>query len=155
MQKGLLFAGLFIAIFSITLSAGAQSAAGKFDGTWNTTVVCDAKSNASGYTWKFVSAVTGNVLHGERGNAGQQGYLAIDGKIGGDGKAKLTASGITGSSQYTHAPTKVEGEDYSYEVKSQFTDTEGKGERSTGLGVAGRPCHYTFEKQAAGDNAAK
>ena len=126
-----------------------------FDGTCNTTVVCDEKSNAAGYTWTFVSTVTGNVLHGERGTAGQNAYLAIDGKIGNDGKAKLTASGITGSAEYTHAPTKVVGEDYSYEVKSEFTGTEGKGERSTGLGVAGRPCHYTFEKQAASASAAK
>jgi len=98
--------------------------------------------------------VTGNVLHGERGTPGQNAYLAIDGKIENDGRAKLKASGITGSKQFTHAPTKVEGEEYSYEVKSEFTGTEGKGERSTGLGIAGRPCHYTFEKQAAGPDAA-
>lgn len=155
MRKGLLFAGLFIAIFSITLSAGAQSAPGKFDGTWNTTVTCDPAGGTLGYTLRFVSTVTGSVLHGERGTAGQQAYLAIDGKIGGDGKAKLTASGITASSQYTHGPSKSEGQDYSYEVKSQFTDTEGKGERSTGLGIVGRPCHYVFEKQVTGDSAAK
>ena len=146
---------LFSALFLLTLAAGGQSAAGRFDGTWNTTVVCDAKSNASGYTWHFVSTVTGNVLHGERGTAGQNAYLAIDGKIENDGKAKLKASGITGSKEYTHAPTKVEGEEYSYEVKSQFTDTEGKGERSTGLGIAGRPCHYRFDKQTASAAAAR
>jgi hypothetical protein len=150
MRKGLLFA-----VFFITLAVGGQNAAGKFDGTWNTTVVCDAKSNALGYTWTFVSTVTGNVLHGERGTPGQNAYLAIDGKIDGDGKAKLTASGITGGKEYTHAPTKSVGEEYSYEVKSEFTDTMGKGERSTGLGVAGRPCHYTFEKQAANAAAGK
>jgi hypothetical protein len=141
---------LFSTLLLLVLPAGGQNAAGKFDGTWNTTVVCDVRSNALGYTWKFVSTVTNNVLHGERGTQGQNTYLAIDGKIGGDGKAKLTASGITGSSEYTHAPTKSVGEEYSYEVKSEFTDTKGKGERSTGLGIAGRPCHYTFEKQAAG-----
>jgi hypothetical protein len=140
---------LLSTLFLMTLPVFGQNTAGRFDGTWNTTVTCDAKSNASGYTWHFVSTVTGNVLHGERGTQGQQAYLAIDGKIENTGKAKLTASGITGSAQYTHAPTKVEGEDYSYEVKSEFTDTEGKGERSTGLGIAGRPCHYVFEKQAA------
>ena len=143
----------FSALFPLVLAAGGQNAAGRFDGTWNTTVVCDAKSNALGYTWEFVSTVTGNVLHGERGTQGQNTYLAIDGKIGGDGKAKLTASGITGSSEYTHALTKSVGEEYSYEVKSEFTDTKGKGERSTGLGIAGRPCHYTFEKQPAGEAA--
>jgi hypothetical protein len=93
--------------------------------------------------------VTGDVLHGERGTSGQPAYLAIDGKIGGDGKAKLTASGVTAGSQYTHGPFKAQGEDYSYEVKAQFTAIDGKGERSTGLGIVGRPCHWTFEKQAA------
>jgi hypothetical protein len=141
-------------LFLVTLAAGAQTSAGKFDGTWKTTVVCDAKSNAAGYTWTFVSTVTGNVLHGERGTAGQNAYLAIDGKIDDNGKAKLKASGITGNKEYTHALTKQEGEEYGYDVKSEFTDTEGKGERSTGLGIAGRPCHYTFEKQAAGAAAA-
>jgi len=144
-----------ILISFLLLAAGGQTAGRRFDGTWNTTVVCDAKNNASGYTWHFVSTITGNVLHGERGTAGQPTYLSIDGKISDDGKAKLTAAGITGSKEYTHAPTKVEGENYSYEVKSQFTDTEGKGERSTGLGIAGRPCHYVFTKQVAAATAPK
>jgi hypothetical protein len=140
---------LFAALFLMTLAASGQPAGSRFDGNWDTTVTCDAKSNASGYTWHFVSTVTGSILHGERGTAGRNAYLAIDGKIENDGKAKLTATGITGNKEYTHAPTKVEGEDYSYEVKSQFGGTEGKGERSTGLGIAGRPCHYVFEKQTA------
>lgn len=150
MRKGLLFA-----VFFMTLMAGGQSAAGKFDGTWNTIVTCDPVGGTQGYTWKFASTVTGNVLHGERGTAGQPAYLAIDGKIGSNGNAKLTASGVTASSQYTHAPIKSEGNDYSYEVKSQFTESEGKGERSVGLGIAGRPCHYTFEKQAPNAAAVK
>jgi hypothetical protein len=149
MRKLLLFGAFFIA-----LAAGGQGAPGKFDGTWNTTVTCDPAGGTLGYTLHFVSTVTGNVLHGDRGTPGQQAYLAIDGKIANDGKAKLTASGVTASSQYTHGPSKTEGQDYSYEVKSQFTDTEGKGERTTGMGIVGRPCHYTFEKQAANAAAA-
>jgi hypothetical protein len=132
------------------LAAGAESSAGKFDGTWNTAMTCDPAGGTQGYTWHFVSTVAGNVLHGERGTAGQPAYLSIDGKIGNDGKAKLTASGVTAGKEYIHGPIKSQGEDYSYEVKSEFTDAEGKGERSTGLGIVGRPCHYTFEKQAAG-----
>lgn len=142
-------------LFLLTAAAGGQNAAGRFDGSWNTTVTCDPKGGTLGYTWHFVSTVTGNVLHGERGTAGQQAYLAIDGKIADNGKAKLSASGVTAGSQYTHGPFKTEGESYSYEVKSEFTATEGKGERSTGLGVVGRPCHWTFEKQAATDAAPK
>lgn len=150
MRKTVLFS-----VFLLTLAAGGQTAAGRFDGTWNTTMTCDAKGGTLGYTWHFVSTVTGNVLHGERGAKGQLAYLAIDGKIGNDGKAKLTATGVTASSQYTHGPFKAEGEDYSYDVKAEFQDTEGKGERSTGLGIIGRPCHYEWVKQAAGDAAPK
>jgi hypothetical protein len=141
--------------FLFTLAAGGQNAAGRFDGTWNTKVTCDPKNGTLGYTWHFVSTVTGSVLHGERGTQGQEAYLAIDGKIGNNGKASLTATGVTAGSQYTHGPFKTEGENYSYDVKSEFTATEGKGERTTGLGIVGRPCHWTFEKQAASDAAPK
>jgi hypothetical protein len=141
MNKWLLFG-----IILITLSAGGQGTAGKFDGKWNTTVTCEPKGGTLGYTLHFISTVTGNVLHGERGTRGQPAN---------DGKAKLTASGVTAGAEYTHGPIKSEGHDYSYEVKAQFTDTAGTGERSTGLGIVGRPCHWTFEKQATGDSAAK
>jgi hypothetical protein len=146
---------LFFMLFLLAVVAGGQNAAGRFDGTWKTSVTCDPKGGTLGYTWHFVSTVTGNVLHGERGSQGQQAYLAIDGKIGDDGKAKLTASGVTAGSQYTHGPFKTEGENYSYDVKSEFSATEGKGERTTGLGIVGRPCHWTFERQAATDAAPK
>jgi hypothetical protein len=136
------------AIFLVTVAAFGQEP-GRFDGSWNTTVTCEARGGALGYTLHFVSTVSGGVLHGERGTQGQPGYLAIDGRIGG-GDARLTASGNTASAAYTHGPVKTEGEAYSYEVKSHFAETEGKGERSTGLGIIGRPCHWTFEKQATG-----
>jgi hypothetical protein len=140
---------LFSMLFLLTMAVAGQNAAAKFDGAWNTTVTCDPKGGSLGYTWHFVSTVTGNALHGERGAQGQPAYLAIDGKIGDDGKAKLTANGVVGSTEYTHGPFVQSGAQYSYEVKSEFSGTEGKGERSTGLGIYGRPCHWTFEKQAA------
>lgn len=146
---------LFPALFLLALAAGGQNPAGRFDGTWNTTVTCDPKGGTMGYTWHFTSTVANGNLHGTRGDADQPGYLAIDGKINKDGSAKLTATGVTGSVQYTHGPMVKSGESYSYEVKSQFSETEGKGERSTGLGIYGRPCHYTFEKQTAPETATK
>jgi hypothetical protein len=142
-RKSILFA-----IVLVSLAASGQGG-NRFDGVWNTTVTCDPRGGTLGYTWHVVSNVSGSVLHGERGTSGQPAFLAIDGKIGKGGEAKLTASGNTASSAYTHGPFKATGEEYSYEVKSQFTDAEGKGERSTGLGIVGRPCHWTFEKQAA------
>jgi hypothetical protein len=140
---------LFIAACLFALAAGGQQPNSTYDGKWNTTLTCEPKGGSLGYIWHFVSTVTNNVLHGERGNPGQQAYLAIDGKIANDGGAKLTASGITAGSEYTHGPFKAEGEQYNYDVKSQFTATEGKGERSTGLGIIGRPCHWLFEKQTS------
>ena len=91
------------AIFLTTLAAFGQNAS-RFDGNWNTTVTCDPKGGALGYTLHFVSAVSDGVLHGERGTKGQPAYLAIDGKIGNGGNAKLTASGNTASAAYTHGP---------------------------------------------------
>ena len=139
---------LLAAILLATLVSSGQSPA-RFDGTWKTTVTCEPAGKTLGYTLHFVSNVAASILHGERGAQGQPGYLAIDGKINKDGNAKLTATGNTASSAYTHGPIKTEGEEYSYEVKAQFTETEGKGERSIGLGIVGRPCHWLFEKQPA------
>ena len=112
------------AIFLTTLAAFGQNV-GRFDGTWNTTVTCEPKGGALGYTIHFVSTVSGGVLHGERGTKGQPAYLAIDGKIGNGGNAKLTASGNTASAAYTHGPIKTEGEEYSYEVKPRGSPKTG------------------------------
>lgn len=150
MRKTLLFA-----IFLATLAASGQNPAGPFDGAWNTTVTCDAKGNTQGYTWQFTTTITDSNVRGERGVEGQNAYLVLTGKLNRNGSGKLTANGITGAKQYTHGPLVQSGENYSYDVKAQFTPTEGKGERSTGLGIYGRPCHYVFVKQAAAEPAAK
>lgn len=150
-MRMIVFAAVFF--FSLLLISSGQDKSGRFDGSWNTTVTCDAKGGTLGYTLHFVSHVKDNVLHGERGVSGQQGYLAIDGKIANNGNAKLTTNGNTAGAQYTHGPFKSEGEAYSYEVKAQFTDLEGRGERSTGLGIVGRPCHYTWDKQTTLDSS--
>lgn len=146
---------LLSAFLLFSLAAYPQNAANRFDGNWDTTVTCDASGSTLAYSWHFTSTVAKNVLHGEKGTEGEPAYLAIDGKINQDGSAKLKATGVTGSSQYTHGPMVKSGNDYDYEVKSQFTDTEGKGERSTGLGIYGRPCHYVFEMQAPADAGQK
>jgi hypothetical protein len=41
------------------------------------------------------------------------------------------------------------GEEYGYNVKAKFQDTEGTGTRDTGLGIVGRPCTFDFTKQQA------
>jgi hypothetical protein len=133
-----------LALLPFILIAGPN-----FDGTWQTTLTCPPKGSTDGYTWKFPSVVQGNTLHGERGTAGQPGYLAIDGKIADDGSAKLTASGVVESRQYARGVFAHQGENYSYNLKVQFKDAEGTGVRDQGLGVVGRPCTFDFVKQPA------
>lgn len=126
--------------------AGGQSSP-RFDGKWLTTLTCPAKGNTEGYTWKFASAIENSNFRGERGTAGEPGYLMIEGKIAEDGAAKLSATGIVASRKYARGVLAHKGEEYSYNIKAQFKDTEGTGTRDVGLGVVGRPCTFDFVKQ--------
>jgi hypothetical protein len=133
---------------SQTAGTGAQSSA-RFDGKWLTKLSCPAKGNTEGYTWQFSSIIQNNSLRGERGTAGEPGYLLIEGKIAEDGSAKLSASGIVASRQYARGILAHKGEEYGYNIKARFQDAEGTGTRDTGLGVVGRPCTFDFVKQPA------
>ena len=130
--------------------AMAQSAAAeRFDGKWLTKLTCPAKGNTEGYTWEFPSVIQNSNFHGERGTAGEPGYLLIEGKIAEDGKAKLSANGIVASRQYARGVFARKGEEYSYNIKAQFKETEGQARGTTGLGIVGRPCTFEFVKQQA------
>ena len=83
----------------------------------------------------------------EHGTAGQPGYLLVEGPVGEDGTAKLAANGIVYSRQYARGVFAHEGENYTYNVKAQFKDTDGTGLRNEGLGIVGRPCTFDFTKQ--------
>ncbi len=131
---------------SQTAGAAGQSAP-RFDGKWLTKLSCPAKGNTEGYTWQFPSVIQNNSFHGERGTAGEPGYLLIEGKIAEDGSAKLSANGIVASRQYARGILAHKGADYSYNIKAKLQDTEGTGTRDTGLGVVGRPCTFDFVKQ--------
>ena len=133
---------------SQTAGTGGQSSP-RFDGKWLTKLSCPAKGNTEGYTWQFSSVIQNNNLRGERGTAGEPGYLLIEGKIAEDGSAKLSATGIVASRQYARGVLAHKGEEYGYNVKAKFQDTEGTGTRDTGLGIVGRPCTFDFTKQQA------
>ncbi|MGB9458110.1 MAG: hypothetical protein WCB12_18815 [Bryobacteraceae bacterium] len=126
--------------------AGGQSSP-RFDGKWLTKLSCPAKGNTEGYTWQFSSVIQNSNFHGERGTAGEPGYLLIEGKIAEDGSAKLSATGIVASRQYARGILAHKGADYSYNIKAKFQDAEGTGTRDAGLGVVGRPCTFDFVKQ--------
>jgi hypothetical protein len=135
------------ALILLSTSALTQSApAGRFDGKWFTKFTCQPKGNTEGYTWQFPSVIQNGDFHGERGTAGEPGYLLLEGKIKPDGSAKLSANGIVASRKYARGVFAHKGEEYSYNVKAQFKETEGTGARDEGLGVVGRPCTFEFAK---------
>jgi hypothetical protein len=131
------------------LLPGVLPAAEKFDGNWLTTLTCPDKGKTEGYTWKFPAVIKDGAFRGEHGAAGQPGYLLIEGKIGDDGAAKLSANGIVASRQYARGVFTSQGSNYSYSIKARFKETEGTGVRDEGLGIVGRPCTFDFVKQQA------
>ncbi len=127
----------------------ASIAGERFDGNWLTKLTCPAKGKTDGYTWQFPGTVNAGNFRGEHGTAGEPGYLLIEGKIKDDGSAKLTANGIVASRKYARGVFAGKGEEYSYNIKAQFKETEGTGTRDEGLGIVGRPCTFEFAKQQA------
>ena len=144
-----------LVICGMVLLPAVTIAGERFDGNWQTTLTCPAKGDTEGYTWKFASVIQNGNLRGERGTAGEPGYLLIEGKIAEDGNAKLTANGIVASRQYARGVFAHKGESYSYDVKAQFKEAEGSGVRDQGLGIVGRPCTFDFKKEAAAPAAAQ
>ena len=145
--KRMLKAVRFLVVCGLVLLPGSLPAGERFDGKWLTKLTCPAKGNTEGYTWQFAGAVNGGKFRGEHGTAGEPGYLLIEGKIADDGAAKLSANGIVASRQYARGVFAHKGEDYSYNIKAQFKETEGTGTRDEGLGIVGRPCTFEFVKQ--------
>jgi hypothetical protein len=143
------WAALRVAAALLACSTAFAESPARFDGQWLTTLTCPAKGNTDGYTWQFSSAIQNGNLRGERGTAGEPGYLLIEGKIAGDGSVKLSATGIVVSRKYARGVFARKGEEYSYSIKAQFKEAEGSGVRDQGLGIVGRPCTFDFVKQDA------
>ena len=142
-----LAAALLISSVAFAQKEGGGSGSARFDGKWVTKLVCPPKGNTEGYTLQFDSVIQNSNSRGERGTAGEGGYLLIEGKIAADGGAKLEANGIVASRKYARGPLAHKGEEYSYKIKAQFQDTEGTGTREEGLGIVGRACKFDFTKQ--------
>ena len=136
-----------LVICALMLAPGVLLGQGKFDGKWLTTVICPPKGSTEGYTLHLPSEVNAGSFRGEHGTAAEPGYLLIEGKIAENGRAKLAASGIVASRQYARGVFAHKGEEYSYDIKAQFKETEGTGTRDQCLGVVGRPCTFEFAKQ--------
>jgi hypothetical protein len=139
---------VYLAAFSaLALLPGASAAGGKFDGNWTTHLACEAHGETPAYKWEFPSEIKDSNFHGQHGEQGGPGYLVIDGKIADDGSAKLAAKG-TVTQNHAHGVFAMKGNNYSYNIKAQFTDTKGTGTRDEGAGILGRSCTFEFTKQA-------
>jgi hypothetical protein len=136
-----------LVVCALVFLPGLLIAGEHFDGKWLTTLTCPAKGSTEGYTWKIPSMIQNGKFKGEHGTAGQPGYLLIEGPIAEDGSAKLSANGIVASRKYARGVFAHEGENYSYNIKAKFKETEGSGARDEGLGIVGRPCTFDFVKQ--------
>ena len=136
-----------LVVCALVFLPGLLIAGEHFDGNWLTTLTCPAKGSTEGYTWKIPSVIQNGNFKGEHGTAGHPGYLLIEGPIAEDGSAKLSANGIVYSRTYARGVFAHEGENYSYNIKAKFKETEGSGARDEGLGIVGRPCTFDFVKQ--------
>jgi hypothetical protein len=137
-----------VVVCALMLLPGASIAGGRYDGNWVTHLACEAHGENEGYKWEFPSVIKDGNFHGQHGEPDVPGYLVIEGKIADDGNAKLSAKGKVVTRQNAHGIFAMKGDNYSYNIKAQFTDSKGTGTRDEGAGILGRPCTFEFEKQA-------
>lgn len=135
-----------IAVVWAPILLWAQAAGGRFDGTWTTTMSCDASIHMPAYKWTFIGTIANSAFHGQHGEEGGPGYMVMDGPIGPDGTAKLHAKGKVQAGK-AGIVTELKGNKYDYYVDATFTDTSGAGKREEGAGILGRPCSFQFTKQ--------
>jgi hypothetical protein len=141
-------ASVLVGIALLALPA-TTIAADRYDGSWQTMITCPPKGNTDGFTWNMESVIQNSNLHAERGKAGEPGYFLLEGKVGEDGSAKLTGSGIVKDRKYAKGVFVRKGSEYTWDVKAQFKDKDGTGLRNEGLGIVGRPCTFDFTKEEA------
>jgi len=137
---------VWCAIVCAATSATAQAPVTQFDGTWTTSMACDASEHMPAYKWTFVSTIANGSYHGQHGQEGGPGYMVMDGPINADGSAKLHAKGTVQAGK-AGIVTQLKGNKYDYNVEAKFTDTAGTGKRDEGAGILGRPCSFEFTKQ--------
>lgn len=139
---------LLLCMTGMAFAQDGKSAASdrRFDGTWAVTLVAPDHTDANGvtalgFTYNFKALVKEGALHGEYSQKAKPPWLSIDGKIGPDGTALLTANGITGKPAYS-LHNVAAGTPYLYHVKAHFEGSKGIGAR-----VEGREGNFTFVKQ--------
>jgi hypothetical protein len=68
-------------VCALLLLPGVLLPSERFDGKWLATVTCPAKGKTLGYKIEVPSVIKDGNFRGERGAAGEPGYLLIEGKI--------------------------------------------------------------------------
>ena len=134
---------LVAVLVATVFAAGEDRPSPKFDGDWNTTLICpnDEKSGARGYKMFFIAEVKDGRFLGKYGNEGEPGSITMTGSILADGSALLDAKGLVGNSE--HASNRgARGTTYSWQVKAQFEAEKGTGQR-----LNGRRCEVEFFKR--------
>ena len=140
----------FLAAFTPML--WAQAPGSHFDGTWTTTMACDASNYMPAYEWTFQSTIANGIFHAQHGEEHGPGYLVIDGPINNDGSAKLHAKGTVQAGK-AGLVTQLKGNKYDYNIEANFTENAGSGTRDKGAGILGRPCDFHFNKKGGADAA--
>lgn len=130
----------------------AQATGTHFDGSWTTTMSCDASEHMPAYQWTIQSTIANGIFHGQHGEEHGPGYLVIDGPINNDGSAKLHAKGTVQAGK-AGLVTQLKGNKYDYNIEANFTENAGTGTRDKGAGILGRPCDFRFVKRSGADGA--
>ncbi|QWG15694.1 caspase family protein [Bradyrhizobium sediminis] len=123
------------------LPSDPKTGTGKFDGEWDVKILCPQTGNVGAYSKFMIAAVKDSTFHAEELTRGTPGWLAIDGKIGTDGKATLVAKGLTASPAATLGHAKA-GSPYGYTVTAQFDGSSGAGKRNEN-----RLCNLSFARR--------
>lgn len=135
-----------LCMFVICMPVPLAAQTTQYDGTWTTSMSCEASTHMPAFKWTFVSTITNGNFHGQHGQEGGPGYMVIDGPIKSDGSAKLHAKGTVQPGK-AGLVTEMKGNKYDYNVEAKFTTTSGTGKRDEGAGILGRPCAFEFTKQ--------
>jgi len=122
----------------------AKAATTRFDGAWEVAVECPDFAEGGrvrGYAFRFPATVKDGRLQAQRLAEGAPGWLRLEGTIGADGQAQLSARGRTAGTEYTLKGSQP-GTPYGYGVEARFEVARGTGRR-----VEGRPCTFTFVRE--------
>jgi hypothetical protein len=130
-----------LAIFTLLLFPVVADATIRFDGKWETALTCEPFKDARGFSWEFTSEVKDGKLRGVYGTEHLPASIRVEGPIAEDGTAQLIATVWTGDKVYVPGHDTPKGTEFTYRIKAEFKDAEGKGTR-----IEGRPCSYTFRK---------